>query len=104
MGTPARKEGDGHRNEAERGFAPHSIGGQIDGIRRMVEEDRHGVDLIHQIAAAQAALGKIGNAILKAQIEADLVDAVTSADTEERQEKVRELMQVFSRYGHIRER
>jgi len=29
------------------------IGGQIDGIRRMVEQDRHGVDVIHQIAAAR---------------------------------------------------
>jgi DNA-binding FrmR family transcriptional regulator len=79
------------------------IGGQVDGIRRMVAEDRHGVDVIHQIAAAQAALGKVG-AILKAEIESGLVDAVASGDTEERKEKVNELMQVFSRYGHIRER
>lgn len=59
------------------------IGGQIEGIRRMLEEDRHGVDVTHPIAAAQAALSKVGNEMLKAQIEAGLLEAVASTDTHE---------------------
>ena len=34
------------------------IAGQVAGIQRMVEEDRYCVDVLHQVAAVESALGK----------------------------------------------
>ena len=35
------------------------IEGQVRGLRRMVEEDRYCIDILTQVAAAQAALDKV---------------------------------------------
>jgi DNA-binding FrmR family transcriptional regulator len=40
------------------------IGGQVDGVSRMVEEDRYCIDVITQINAIQAALDKISLGLL----------------------------------------
>ena len=42
--------------------------GQLDGILRMVEEDRYCVDISNQILATQALLKRINKAILEAHI------------------------------------
>ena len=40
------------------------IRGQIEGIERMVEEDRYCIDVLTQISAAQAALDKVALGLL----------------------------------------
>lgn len=40
------------------------VGGQVDGISRMVEEDRYCIEVLTQINAAQAALDKIALGLL----------------------------------------
>jgi DNA-binding FrmR family transcriptional regulator len=40
------------------------VSGQVDGIARMVEEDRYCIDVITQINAVQAALDKIALGLL----------------------------------------
>ncbi|MGI8714930.1 MAG: metal-sensitive transcriptional regulator [Solirubrobacteraceae bacterium] len=40
--------------------------GQVRGVTRMVEEDRHCIEILTQIAAAQAALDKIALGLLDA--------------------------------------
>jgi DNA-binding FrmR family transcriptional regulator len=40
------------------------VEGQVRGVRRMVEEDRYCIDVLTQIAAAQAALDKIALGLL----------------------------------------
>ena len=42
----------------------HRIEGQIRGIERMVEDDRHCIDVLTQISAVQAALDKVGLGLL----------------------------------------
>jgi CsoR family transcriptional regulator, copper-sensing transcriptional repressor len=80
------------------------IAGQVEAIGRMVEEDRYCVDLMHLLAAVQAALGQVGQVVLKSHVETCVSDALRSGDRRQRQRKIDELMEVFSRYGHIRER
>ncbi|MBM4460564.1 MAG: metal-sensitive transcriptional regulator [Chloroflexi bacterium] len=41
-----------------------SIEGHVRGIQRMVEEDQYCIDVIKQVEAVQAALGKINEIIL----------------------------------------
>ncbi|NLS45498.1 MAG: metal-sensitive transcriptional regulator [Firmicutes bacterium] len=71
------------------------IEGQVRGIDRMIEEDRYCIDILNQIVAARAALGKVGTAILKSHLEG----CVTCAIKEERSEQaINELMEVLTKF------
>lgn len=80
------------------------IEGQVKGIQRMIEEDKYCVDIMLQIAAAQAAMSKSGKLVLGSHIETCVVSALSSGSEKERQIKINELLEVFDRYGAIKER
>lgn len=75
------------------------IAGQVGGIARMVEEDRYCVDVLLQVASAQAALGEAGKLVLRPHVDACVSAAAASGKPTERKQKIDELMQVFSRHG-----
>jgi len=77
------------------------ICGQVEGIQRMVENDRYCVDVLLQIAAARAALDQLGKHILSAHVETCVAEAFASGNRTERETKMRELMEVFSRLGYV---
>ena len=45
------------------------VEGQIRGIRAMVDDDRYCIDVLTQISAAQAALDKVGLALLDSHVD-----------------------------------
>ena len=55
--------------------------GQIDGILRMIEDDRYCMDGAHQIMAAEAILRKANKEVLKAHMESCVKEAVENGDT-----------------------
>jgi CsoR family transcriptional regulator, copper-sensing transcriptional repressor len=67
--------------------------GQVRGISRMVEEDRYCIDVLTQIAAAQAALDKVALGLLDDHAKHCVVDAAEG----ERGEKADELMAAVGR-------
>lgn len=75
--------------------------GQVAAIERMIEQDRYCVDLLHQLGAVQAALSKIATVVLRSHVETCVTDAFRSGQQPDRRRKIEELMNVFSRYGHI---
>ena len=77
------------------------ISGQLNGVQRMVEDDRYCVDVLIQVAAVQAALMEVGRVILAGHFENCLTDAMRSRDEHERRKKIDELMGLFSRFCHI---
>jgi DNA-binding FrmR family transcriptional regulator len=77
------------------------VAGQVAGIERMVEEDRYCVDVLLQVAAARAALDGIGKLLLSNHVETCVADAMRSRRTADRQEKIDELMEVFSKFSNI---
>ena len=68
--------------------------GQIDGIIRMVEEDRYCIDISHQLLATEAILNKTNTEILTAHLKCCVADAETP---EERDEKVEELVKLLGK-------
>ena len=78
------------------------IAGQVTGIQRMVEEDRYCVEVLHQIAAVEGALDRVGHLVLASHVETCVTSAIESGRPRERREKLDELMQVFSRFGRVR--
>ena len=78
------------------------VAGQVTGIQRMVEEDRYCVDLLHQIAAVEGALDRVGHIILGSHVETCVTSAIESSKPRERKEKLAELIDVFSHFGRVR--
>jgi DNA-binding FrmR family transcriptional regulator len=77
------------------------ISGQVEGIARMIEDDRYCVDVLLQIAAGQAALGQAGALVLRSHVDTCVSDAMSHGTSAQRKKKIDELMDVFSRYSHI---
>ena len=74
------------------------IEGQVQGVRRMVEEEKYCVDILLQISAIQGALEQVRKILLGRHIESCVADAVASGRAGDRQKKIEELLEVFSRY------
>jgi DNA-binding FrmR family transcriptional regulator len=78
------------------------VAGQVAGIQRMVEDDRYCVDVLHQIAAVEGALDRVGHLVLASHVETCVTSAIESGRPRERKQKLDELMDVFSRFGRVR--
>jgi DNA-binding FrmR family transcriptional regulator len=74
------------------------IEGQIRGIRRMVQEPRLCVDILQQLAAAEAAMNRISLAVLRYHVEKCVPDGITRGEPE-RSKRLRELVDIFDRFG-----
>ena len=69
--------------------------GHLRGIQRMLEEDAYCIDVIRQIQAVQAALGKVSAAILDQHLNSCLLTAVRGDDPSERERVLQEITSVF---------
>ena len=77
------------------------IAGQVAALERMVDEDRYCVDVLLQIAAVRGALDKVGKLLLEGHVETCVTTAIRSGRARDRDEKLGELIEVFSRFAHI---
>ena len=66
--------------------------GQLDGILRMVEEDRYCIDISNQILAAQAVLNRANKEILKAHMEMCVNHAVETGDSQQKMAELYSLL------------
>jgi DNA-binding FrmR family transcriptional regulator len=73
------------------------IEGQVRGIAKMVEEKRYCIDIITQIAAAQAALQRVEEAILQDHVGHCVEHAIASGNKNDQRAKIAELMAVLAR-------
>lgn len=72
--------------------------GQIEGIIKMVEQDRYCVDISTQVLAVQALLKKANNEVLRSHINNCVKEAFVEGNGDE---KVEELMNIFDKYYKI---
>ena len=68
--------------------------GQLDGILRMMEEDRYCIDISNQILATQAILTKVNKEVLSAHMEGCMKRAIQEGHGEE---TIEELMAVLDK-------
>jgi len=71
------------------------VEGQVRGLQRMVEAEAYCIDVLHQVAAARAALAEVGRALLGGHVERCVVDAVRSGSRRARDRKVAELLRAL---------
>ena len=67
------------------------IEGQVKGLQRMIEEEKYCVDILTQIAAARAALNKVGLIVFEDHIRGCVAEAI---DTNSSDEKISELVDI----------
>lgn len=70
--------------------------GQIDGIIRMVDDDKYCIDIVNQIMASDAILKKAMKQIMHAHLSGCVINAF-SEDKEMQEEKIAEIIQVFDK-------
>ncbi|NCA81724.1 MAG: transcriptional regulator [Opitutae bacterium] len=73
------------------------IGGQVQGIQRMVEEGAYCIDILVQIQAARSALRAVELQILKKHMDHCVSDAFESGSPKEAAAKMDELLRVMKK-------
>ncbi|MCI8633851.1 MAG: metal-sensing transcriptional repressor [Lachnospiraceae bacterium] len=71
--------------------------GQIDGILKMIEEDRYCMDISHQVMATEAILRRANKEIIRAHMKGCIADALASENGDE---KIDELMDILDKFSH----
>lgn len=71
--------------------------GQIDGLIRMVEEDRYCIDISNQLLSTQALLGTINAEVLTAHVDHCVAPGFEGGDAAEEEKKIAELQAVLKR-------
>jgi DNA-binding FrmR family transcriptional regulator len=67
--------------------------GQIDGVIRMIEEDRYCIDISKQLLALISLLRKANESILKSHMETCVKEAVDTGDIEAKIREIEELLE-----------
>jgi DNA-binding FrmR family transcriptional regulator len=73
------------------------IQGQVRGIARMLEEDRYCIDVLTQLSAVKAALGRVETEILKDHLGHCIEGAIVAGDKAEQRRKAAELIELLER-------
>jgi DNA-binding FrmR family transcriptional regulator len=71
--------------------------GRIEGLSKMVDEDRYCIDIVTQISAVRAALRRVEEEVLKDHVAHCVEHAIASGDKADQREKIAELMAVIGR-------
>jgi len=72
-----------------------SAEGHVRGIQRMVEEDKYCIEVIKQVEAVQAALGKISEIILDQHLRTCVTTAIRGDEPARREAVISEILEVF---------
>jgi CsoR family transcriptional regulator, copper-sensing transcriptional repressor len=90
--TPEQGLHPDHRDQLKR---LARIRGQIDGVARMIEDNRYCIDILTQTSAVRAALKSLEAAILEKHMAHCVREAMAAGDNA--QVKIEELMTVFKK-------
>lgn len=74
--------------------------GQIDGLLRMVEDDRYCIDISTQLLSTQALLGTINAEVLSGHLDHCVRHAFESGDSAAQEEKLEELHTVLKKLSN----
>jgi DNA-binding FrmR family transcriptional regulator len=72
-----------------------SIAGHVNGIVRMLEEERYCIDVIKQIQAIQIALSRVSEEVLDEHLRSCVTTAIQGDNPDERERVLREITEVF---------
>ena len=74
------------------------IRGHLDGVRKMVRDNKYCIDVILQNEAVIAAVKKINKIILENHLNTCVTRAIKGKSGRERKKKIKELLKIFERF------
>jgi len=74
-----------------------TVRGQLDGLIKMVEDDRYCVDISNQIMASISILKNINTEVLKAHLEHCVHDAISNGDVDDIEKKFEEIENIVKK-------
>jgi CsoR family transcriptional regulator, copper-sensing transcriptional repressor len=77
------------------------VSGQVEAVRRMIDEGAYCVDVLMQLSAATGALGKVGQIVLENHLRTCVADAMRNGDGSNQEKKLDELVELFRKYANI---
>lgn len=71
------------------------LSGHIEGIKRMVKDEKYCIDIIQQNEAVIAAIKKVNEMILENHLNTCVTQAIKGKSEKERKKKIKELLEIF---------
>jgi CsoR family transcriptional regulator, copper-sensing transcriptional repressor len=72
-----------------------SVQGHLGGVVRMLEEDAYCMDVLKQLQAVQAAIGRVNSLLLQDHLDTCVTTAIRGDDTHERERVIQELLGLY---------
>ena len=102
---PAKDEigGHDHRNrqpEVEKQLHNRirRIVGQVQGIERMIENDRYCIDILNQIQAVRSALHSLGMVLLRDHLQGCVTEAIRNEEGMDAEKAREELLEILDKF------
>ena len=79
-----------------------SLAGHLEGILKMVEQDRYCIDVIRQVDAVEEALHQVKRLLLAGHLDSCVTPLLRGTDRGERERVLRELLEVYDTERKVR--
>ena len=71
------------------------LSGHLEGIKKMIRNDKYCIDVIKQNEAVIAAIKKLNRIILENHLNTCVTEAIKGKNQKERKKKIKELLEIF---------
>lgn len=78
-----------------------TVSGQIDGLIKMIEDDRYCIDISNQLMASISILKNINKEVLSAHLNHCVYDALNNDDPNEAKEKLGEIEGIINKLNKL---
>ncbi len=75
--------------------------GQIDGLLKMIEDERYCIDISHQLSATSAILRKANREVLRAHMDHCIADALSGDSLMDKDAKLKELSELMQTWEKL---
>ena len=75
------------------------IRGQLDGVNKMIDDDKYCLDISTQLMAISSALNSVNREILIAHINSCVSDSLNNGDNIDIDEKIKEMEKIINKLG-----
>jgi len=76
------------------------LSGHLDGIKKMVKDEKYCVDIIKQNKAVISAIKKVNEMILENHLNTCVTEAIKGKSEKERKKKIEELLIIYKNSNH----
>ena len=71
------------------------LSGHLEGIKKMIKDEKYCIDIIRQNQAVISALKKVNQMILENHLQTCVTKTIKSRDKKEKTKKIREILEIF---------